>query len=830
MKKENSKTNKPSVSGTTKNNPGIKKHKTRAKLPAEAELQRLYNELKESEDNFRSIFENNSSAIAIIEPDTTISMVNDACCKLIGFSKNELVGTSWKNQVHPKDIERLLEYNHSRLINPMNAPTHYEFSFVRKDKEIRHAIMSISFLQSSKKTITSFVDITEHMRAEELLKKSEERYRLFINATEDMAFLKDDQFRYLIVNPANAAYFGREESQIIGKTDFELMPEVMANQCHISDKLALSSDIINIQEEKVGNEVYETHKFKVPFSGNKLGVGGYIRNITERRRSEQLQKVLYTISNAVNSTYDIKELISLVREQLGTLLDTSNFYIAFYDEATGMLSTPYEVDEKDSIDSWLAEKSATGYVIKHQKSLLATEEEFQELCAKGEIEDVGSPSKIWLGVPLKVEGKIIGAIVVQSYHDADAYNLKDVEMLEFASHQVSNSIQRKWAEEDLKAALARAEESDRLKTAFLANLSHEIRTPMNAILGFSNLLNIEHYSQAEKSNFISIIQKSGKQLLCIISDIIEISKIVNNQVSINKNKFNLNSLLDSLLASFEIQRSNLGKLEIKLILEKSFKDEYAYLDTDEVKLAQIFNNLLYNALKFTEKGFIKFGCYPEDGKLIFYVEDTGIGIADDKQEIIFLRFRQENESQAAIFGGSGLGLSISKGLIELLGGNIWLKSTKGKGSTFFFSLPESVFVNQAIIADNQTVPLNEFDFSGKTILIADDNSDNVELMRNLLIDTNSSLIIANNGKEAVEVCQGNNHVDLVLMDIRMPVMDGYTATTNIRKFNTVIPIIALSALAFTEDFARFNDVGCTNFITKPIDINILLPLLKKYLF
>ena len=653
------------------------------------------------EEYFQSIFENSSSAIAIMEPDTTISTVNEAYCRMTGYTKPEIIGTSWTKQIPPYDLQRLKDYNRRRLKNPKDAPEQYEFSFYKKNGEIRHALMSISLIQSSRKTVTSFVDITEWKLAELAVKESEEKYRVFLNATEDIAFLKNEKLQYLISNPSNTAFLSKTESEIIGKTDFDLMPEVMAEQCFKSDLFAMGSDKIIVNEEKVHNEIFETRKFRVPLPGENVGVGAYIRNVTAQRRAEQLQKVLYTISNAVNTTKDIAELIELVREQLDTLLDTSNFFIAFYDEQTGMLSLPYSADEKDTITTLPAEKSATGFVIRNNRSLLATEDDFRKLYASGEIKEIGSPAKVWLGVPLCLEGKVIGAIVVQNYHDPEAYTMDDVEMLEFVSHQISNSIQRKRAEEDLKSALVKAEESDRLKSTFLANLSHEIRTPMNAILGFSSLLENEAYDKAEQSNFISIIQKSSKQLLGIITDIIDISKIVNNQVTINKTKFNLNSLLENLLIAFNVNKSSMNKDEISLVLSKSESVVPIFLETDEIRLGQIFNNLLYNALKFTMKGLIKFGYTEEDGKLVFFVEDTGIGIAEDKQEIIFIRFRQEDESQSATYGGSGLGLSISKGLIELLGGSIWLKSEKGKGSTFYFTLHESAFIDMKSRADNQ---------------------------------------------------------------------------------------------------------------------------------
>jgi PAS domain S-box-containing protein len=252
---------------------------------------------------------------------------------------------------------------------------------------------------------------------------------------------------------------------------------------------------------------------------------------------------------------------------------------------------------------------------------------------------------------------------------------------------VRDITERKKIEADLINAKEKAEESDRLKTAFLNNMSHEIRTPMNGILGFSELLDDDELSSDDRTQFIKIIHNNSQHLLSVINDIIDISKIQSNQLTLSNVSFNLHHLLDELLITYENEKILNDKNDVKFIVEKAFDDNHCTIVSDDIRIRQILYNLLSNALKFTKTGFIKFGYIPEDGKLQFYVQDTGKGVSKEKQFLIFERFRQEEDTYTREFGGTGLGLSISKGLVELLGGNMWMESEEGIGTTFYFTIP-----------------------------------------------------------------------------------------------------------------------------------------------
>ncbi len=415
---------------------------------------------------------------------------------------------------------------------------------------------------------------------------------------------------------------------------------------------------------------------------------GFIADITERKRAEQIQKVLYSISTAVLTTQNLEELIEIIRDQLGNLLDTRNFYVAFYDEANGMFHTPHAVDQMDKLDSWPAEKSLTGFLIKQNNALLISEDEYWRLIANDEIQVVGTPAKLWLGVPLHEEEKIIGAFVVQSYDNPNAYTTQDVEMLEFISHQISLFVQRKRAEGEIKAALLKAEESDRLKSAFLATMNHELRTPLNHILGFSELILSEVMPEDNRS-FASSIYSSGKNLLAIVEDVFDLALAEQTNVKLRLQTFRLMDQFMENKSSFDHILQSSGKAEqIQLIFKPDTRLLAMYLTVDRSKVNQVLINLFRNAVKFTNSGTIEFGYQSnEPGKLTFFIKDTGIGIPKDKQALIFEFFRQGDDSRTRVYGGIGIGLAIAQKITKILKGELSVISEPERGSLFYLTVP-----------------------------------------------------------------------------------------------------------------------------------------------
>ena len=410
----------------------------------------------------------------------------------------------------------------------------------------------------------------------------------------------------------------------------------------------------------------------------------------KQQHNKKLQDVIYKISEATNTTKNLHDLIGIIHHQLKSLIDASNFYVALYDEKNKRFTIPYSIDKKVDLFSFPAGKSLTQYVLQNKKPKLITREILDELEKSGEVVSVGQRSKVWLGVPMIIKGKAFGVLSVQSYHDEIMYDHKDLEILEFISNQISISVQRKMAEDDLKSALLKAQESDQLKTTFLSVISHELRTPLNAIIGFSELITTESNNK-ETRNFASLINQSGYDLLGIIDNILNITQLEDNSIKINKNKFQVKDLCTSLLDKTQNEQRNAKNKQLTF----NFRPSPAYLEisieTDKDKLFKILYNLLNNAVKFTQEGEIELSYLVENKEDIphvkFTVKDSGIGISPDKQDIIFKLFRQEDDTQSRKFEGTGIGLSVAKKFTELLNGYIEVQSELGKGSKFSVWIP-----------------------------------------------------------------------------------------------------------------------------------------------
>jgi PAS domain S-box-containing protein len=389
---------------------------------------------------------------------------------------------------------------------------------------------------------------------------------------------------------------------------------------------------------------------------------------------------------------------------------------------------------------------------------------------------------------------------------------------------IQDITDRKEREDELFRAKEKAEEADKLKTAFLHNISHEIRTPMNAIIGFSTLLG-EHYLDSEtRQSYVDIIVQSSNHLLGIITDIIDISNIEANLIRITKNEINLNAKLKTLCDQL-IPKAE-GK-NLKLFYETALSFNDALILTDSTKLLQVLTNLINNALKFTPAGHIKVAYRLKDNFLEFSVSDTGIGIPPDYHKRIFDRFYQVQNTVSRVYEGTGLGLSISKAYVEHLGGKIWLESDLGKGATFYFTIPFEKHVSAIDIASPKELVKDEHSSSKKTILIAEDIESNFKLLKYFLADSNIEILRAVNGKEAVDTCLSGKYIDLVLMDIKMPVMNGYTAVKLIRETIPALPIIAQTAYA--DDREKAIECGCSGYISKPFDKKGLLKVISEYI-
>lgn len=384
--------------------------------------------------------------------------------------------------------------------------------------------------------------------------------------------------------------------------------------------------------------------------------------------------------------------------------------------------------------------------------------------------------------------------------------------------------ERKKTEAELIIAKNKAEESDRLKSAFLANMSHEIRTPMNGIIGFSELLKETDIGLDERDRFIRIINSNCQQLLHIISDIIDISKIEAGLVELNPDDFCLNELMDSLAENHLDNASGKG---LQLILHKDPAFKQSRLHADQAKLRQVMDNLLTNAIKFTDAGKVELGYDLRGDRIDFYVKDTGIGISEEHRKVIFNRFWQVESGLVRKYGGNGLGLSISSAFVKKMGGDIHVESNPGLGSCFSFSIP---YVQSIIKPVPQAKTVEDvIDFTGKTILIVEDEPDNFDLLNIILGRLNLIILHAWSGNEAMSMFDEHPETDLVLMDFKLPDIQGQDVTKKMLRLRPQLPVIATTAYAMHGDKEKAMEAGCAGYLAKPIRTNELLQVLNGFL-
>ncbi len=374
----------------------------------------------------------------------------------------------------------------------------------------------------------------------------------------------------------------------------------------------------------------------------------------------------------------------------------------------------------------------------------------------------------------------------------------------------------------LRAAEQKAKESDRLKTVFIQNISHEIRTPMNGIIGFSELLKDPELDEDQKAKYINLLSKSSDQLLNIVNGLLDISVIESGNQKINNREFTLNNVMDEL---YETYRPSI-KEGISFSVKKGLNDTGSKIIADNVRIKQVLINLLNNANKYVDEGEIMFGYELKGTEIEFFVKDTGIGIERHNHDKIFDRFFKAENKTDRLFEGLGLGLSISKAIAGLLGGRIWLESEPGRGSVFYFSIPYIPVIRKvagkARHLEKDIIPHN------LTILVADDDEPSLRYIIELLARKGIKLVTVNNGADAVRICTENKNIDLILLDLKMPVMDGFEAIRKIRTSGLDIPAIAQTAYAMPHDREETLAAGFNDYISKPFTRENLLELISKH--
>ena len=733
--------------------------------------------------------------------DMKLEYVSENVEEISGYTIDELLNDEVKiyDIVHPDDMYNVKTELISFIKDIDNISfSHAPYRIIKKNGEILWVDERIIFNRNKQGYITEFngiiVNITDRIEAElelahsvEALKESEELFKTLSDASFESVFLSSEG-KCIMQNQKAEESFGYTLSEAIGqlgtnwiiREDREVvLKNMMSGNSETYCVTALRKDGTTFPCEIKGNMSY--------YKGKPIR----ITSLTDISERVETQKKLVESEKQYRSLIQDNLSIIMVFDPIsGRIIEVNNACCRFYGyEREYMLKMSiYEINtlDKDDINTEIhnvLENKRNYFVFKHK-------------LANGDIRDVEIYS-----------GKI---------------RYGDSEKLLSVIHDITDKVK---TSKELIIAKERAEESDRLKTAFLANMSHEIRTPMNAILGFSQLLTIPDIDKDDTKSYLDTISSSGKQLLGLIDDIISISQIEAGIIEIKNENISIIKLLKKVFKIFEIQASEKG---LKYTYKYSLPPQFININTDSKRIQQILINLLNNAFKFTSEGEIKIGCLLVNNTIEFYVSDSGIGIKKSDEDIIFERFMQVHHDNEIIYGGTGIGLSITKAIVEKLGGKIWIHQKKTKGSEFRFCIPANNKIPEKVIVKNNkySTPPN---YKDKTILIAEDEYNNFNLLKILLKQTNAKVIWARNGDEALRLLKKEKGIDIILMDIKMPVKNGIDATKEIRSVNSLIPIIAQTAHALEGDRIKAIIAGCNDYIAKPIQKFNLFETLNKYL-
>jgi len=785
--------------------------------------------LLESEDKYRRLVNQMQIGLAlhelIMENGVPVNYrfleVNPSFEKLTGFTRKQLIGKTVLEVMPDTEPFWIEKYGRVVLDGKPDVFENYASALGKYFSVIAYPISSMKFA-------TIIDDVTEQRRMIDALRSSEQSYRELIDNINDTVWIMETDGSLIDVNKEVIRQLGYSKEEIlqIGLNGIDAKMSTDEMEIMIAAVASGVSHIFEtIHRTKTGQLIpVEVNAGRVNYMGKLMAVC-IARDITQRKRAEAFQHLLYEIASFSTGSGTLDALLVLVRNELDKVMNANNFYVALYQEVTNSLDELVFVNEKFTAHSWPVEGTLSGHVLKTGKSLLLCGDEQREFMRMNNIEVVENPPSCWLGVPLLLsdDRMAIGVLVLQHYSDSHAYDNSNLQILEMVAHELSVVIQHQRIINDLIKAKEKAEESDRLKTAFLANVSHEIRTPMNGILGFIEMLGDSETEPKERVEYLEIVNKCGQRLLATIDDIIEISRIEAGLIELHPSETDLAETMHFLHSFFQPIAQEKG---IDLIVEDYVKGKQAIVTIDKFKLDGILTNLLNNAVKFTHTGRILFGNSLQGDDILFYVKDTGIGIPLDRQDAIFQRFVQADLTSTRPYEGSGLGLSIIKAYLDKMGGRIWVDSVPNKGSTFYFTLPyKPVVVLPHPKREEAPVHVNT---GTVTILVAEDDPISFIYLETLLKREGYNVYHAKNGLEAVKLAKLHPALDAILMDLKMPEMNGLEATRLIRQFNQTVPIIAQTAFAFTDDKENAMVAGCTDFLTKPTSREQLLLSLQLH--
>ncbi|MES2574755.1 MAG: PAS domain S-box protein [Bacteroidota bacterium] len=705
----------------------------------------------------------------------------------------------WEQIVHPEWRKTMHDYLNNEIIAKQND-FNKDYKIIRvNDQEERwvHGMGKIMYNELNQPThlIGTIQDINKQKLTEESLRESEEKYRSLVENSPDAVVIYIDG-KIVFVNDEGVRMMrAKNKDEIVGTSVLKFI--------HPDSMESIIQRMIEVVRDSNASEIVE-ERF-IDLYGRAIDVE--LKAIpTVYQHQDAVQVILHDITERKRTQEKIHQLSQAVEQSPVTIIITNTFGEIEYVNPKFSETTGYSFEEIIGQNPRILKSNHTSpYEYEQLWQTLTAGNEWH-----GEFHNVRKDGQLYwesasISPIINSQGKITHYIAIKE--------------------DITN---RKKVEKQLIKAKEKAEESDRLKLAFLANMSHEIRTPMNGILGFTELLKTPNLAGEEQQEYIRIIEKSGVRMLNIINDIISISKVESGQVEISLSDTNINEQIEYLYNFFKPEAAQKG---ILLSIDKALDENEAVIHTDKEKVYAILTNLVKNALKFMDSGSINFGYAKKEDHLEFFVKDTGFGISKAHKKIIFERFRQANETVTRTHEGSGLGLAISKAYVEMLGGEIWVESKEGKGSSFYFTIPytpksepkDKIIAKEIVVKEKI-----ENEIKDLKVLIVEDDSISKLLITIAVKPFSREIIKVSTGIEAIEACHNNPDIDLVMMDINMPEMDGYEATKQIREFNKHLVIIAQTANGMQSDKDEAILAGCTDYISKPVNIASLGELIQKY--
>ncbi len=786
---------------------------------------------------FRTFAEMLPGMIYELDLNGRIVFVNKLGMNLFGMTWEKIHQGLYISDLFPEYHEKMT-MNLQALKSPEEISSN-EYFVKRKDGALIPIVThSFPVFHEGKKigyrgTVT---DVSKHRHIEAQIIREKAFLEHLIDSTPEAIAITDTGSRITMINKEFTNLFGYKFEEAVNENIDELVvpDEFKQEAMTISNLVSLNQKEIiqTIRKDKFGNKIkVSLVATGVVVNNETVAYIGIYRDITSEKKSQLLQEVLYNISSTALKQMDIKEIYPAIVRELSKIWDTNNFFIALYDKTSDTISLPFFADEKDNFHEIPARKTITGYVIKNNKSVLLKEGDLRLLEESGDIELVGTPCKVWMGVPLRVDSNIIGVMCLQDYDDENKFSRDDLYGLDFIATQIALAIQRRIMLDNMITARQKAEEAAQSKQLFMSTMSHEIRTPLNEVIGITNLL-LQGNPREDQMDFIKTLRFSGNHLLTLVNDVLDYNKMELGKIVFEQTQFNLNDFLDDIMRSYSF-RSKAKHLDFDIKKEGNLP---VGVIGDQIRLNQILSNLLSNALKFTNEGGITVNIREIErvenrSKLEFSVNDTGIGIPKEKHAVIFESFTQASPDTSRRFGGTGLGLAICKKLIELQGGTIKVESQPGKGSIFTFTLNLEVSDKDTRQSDGETAEAY-VGLEGKRILVAEDNKINFFVANKFLTGWGVIVTHAENGQLAIEQIEKEDF-DLVLMDLHMPVMDGIEATRIIRDSLIPriknIPIVALTAAIMSESHDKIEKLNIDDYILKPFKPHDLFERIRKHI-